>query len=154
MGIRLSDEEAWAKIESSHTGILTTLTRTGWPISLPTWFAVLDRRVYLRTPNKAKKLARIRNDDRGCFLVESGERWAELAAVMLSVKVSAVTDPEIDQAVASLLDTKYKGYRTSRSTMPEATKSHYSGATLLRLDPCGQPVTWDNSRLRLEPSPA
>ena len=39
MGVRLDDDEAWAELDAAHTGILTTLRRDGWPVSLPVWFA-------------------------------------------------------------------------------------------------------------------
>ncbi|MGH9137555.1 MAG: pyridoxamine 5'-phosphate oxidase family protein [Acidimicrobiales bacterium] len=44
MGVRLTDDEAWAFLENGHIGILTSLRRDGWPVSLPVWFVVLDRR--------------------------------------------------------------------------------------------------------------
>src|SRR5215469_7509606 len=55
MSIRLSEDEAWAELDRAHTGIFTTLTRDVWPISMPMWFAAVDRRIYLRPPSKSKK---------------------------------------------------------------------------------------------------
>ena len=72
MGIRLDEDEIRDFLEKGHTGILTTLLRDGFPVSLPTWFVADGGRLYLNTPAKTKKLARIRNDPRACFLVESG----------------------------------------------------------------------------------
>jgi hypothetical protein len=145
----MTDEEAWEVVHSAHTGIFTTLTATGWPVSLPIWFVVMDRNVYVRTPEKAKKLTRISHDDRGCFLVESGKRWAELAAVEMPVRASVIADESVESAAAGLFDQKYRSFRTSRRQLPDATKSHYSGTRLIRLEPSGKLVTWDNSRLRL-----
>lgn len=149
MGVRLSEDEGWAMIESSHTGIWTTLTRDGWPVTLPIWFTVVERCIYVRTPVGAKKTARVRRDDRGCFLVESGTRWDELAAVELPVRASVVTDPTVEEAVVAGLATKYRGYRTESTKLPSATKKHYGAATLIRLEPCGKMLSWDNSRIRL-----
>lgn len=149
MGVRLTDDEAWEMVESAHTGIFTSMTSAGWPVSLPIWFVVLERQIYLRTPEGAKKLARIGRDDRGCFLVERGERWAELAAVEMAVRGSLVTDPAVERSVTELFDLKYQAFRTSRQQMPDATKAHYSGTRLVRLAPAGKLITWDNSRLRL-----
>ena len=73
MGVRLGEEEAWAELEHAHTGILTTLRRDGRPVSLPVWFAALDRRIYVRTPAKTRKVEHVRNDPRATFLVERGE---------------------------------------------------------------------------------
>ena len=47
MGVRLSEEEAWAELGAAHTGILTTLRRDGRPVSLPVWFATVGRRIYV-----------------------------------------------------------------------------------------------------------
>src|SRR5215472_11720626 len=103
MSIRLSEEEAWAELERAHTGIFTTLQRSGWPISLPMWFAALDRHIYLRTPSQSKKLTRIKHDARGNFLVERGERWRELCAVMVRVEVKRIEPgAEFDLAAAAM----------------------------------------------------
>ncbi|HEX4530444.1 MAG TPA: pyridoxamine 5'-phosphate oxidase family protein [Acidimicrobiia bacterium] len=55
MGVRLSEDEAWAELDAAHTGILTTLRRDGWPVSLPVWFATIGRQIYVRTrPRRAR----------------------------------------------------------------------------------------------------
>src|SRR5690606_22581477 len=84
MSVRLSSDEAWDVLAHAHTGILTSLRRDGRPITLPVWFAVLERRIYVSGPATAKRHARVRRDPRVAFLVESGERWAELRAVHVS----------------------------------------------------------------------
>lgn len=150
MGVRLSEDEAWAELAGAHTGIFTSLRRDGWPVSLPTWFVVLERSIYMRTPDRAKKLERVRHDRRSCFLVERGEQWAELAAVQVYVMASTVDDQELETRVVAALGAKYRDFRTPSPQMPDATKAHYgSGSTVIRLDPCGEVITWDNSRLRL-----
>lgn len=151
MGVRMSEDEAWAFLEAGHTAILTTLRRDGWPVSLPLWYVVEDRVVYAATPARSKKVARIRNDDRGCLLVERGEAWVELAAVELPVRAT-ILDPgaEADR-VNTLMESKYEEFRPSRSRMPTATKKHYSGQAVIRLDPAGRLLSWDNTKLRLDP---
>lgn len=152
MAISMSDDEAWDFIEKRHTGIYTTLRRDGWPVALPLWFAVHDRRIYLGTPSQSMKLRRIAHDDRGSFLVESGERWAELAAVHLPVRAT-VLDPEVDadeaRQAGGLFAEKYARSRTSGESMPKATSKHYSSQRIIRLDPAGPPLSWDNARIRL-----
>ena len=149
MSIRLSEQEAWAELERAHTGIFTTLQRSGWPISLPMWFVALDRHIYLRTPAHSKKLARIRHDARGNFLVERGERWKELCAVMMRVEVERVeAGKEYDRALAALTR-KYGGFGESAGVLTEATRRAYADMVLLRLKPIGPAITWDNARIRL-----
>ncbi len=149
MGIRMSEEEAWAFLEAGHTAILTTLRRDGWPLSLPLWYVVDGRAIYVATPTRSMKVARIRNDDRACLLVEQGSRWEELAAVELPVRAAVMeTGPPADRIMA-LFDEKYAEHRPARSHMPDAASRHYSDQALIRLDPAGTPLTWDNSRMRL-----
>ena len=153
MSIRLSEEEAWAELERAHTGIFTTLQRNGWPISLPMWFVALDRHIYLRTPSQSKKLARIRHDARANFLVERGERWKELCAVMMRVEVQRLEPgEEYDRAVTALAR-KYGGFGESAGVLSEATRRAYADMVLLRLNPVGPALTWDNARIRLRAEP-
>lgn len=151
MGVRLTEDEAWQRLATSHTGIITTLRRDGWPISLPMWFSVVDRKIYMRTLAASKKALRIKRDQRACFMVESGEAWKDLAAVIVPVRATLI-DPDGDEAKRALaaIVTKYQGFGLPEKQLPEATKKHY-GATgaVIRLDPEGAMITWNNAKIRL-----
>ena len=148
--VRLSDDEAWAVIEAAHTGIFTSLRRDGWPISLPVWFAVHDRRVYVSGPARARRVGRVRRDERAAFLVESGERWAELVGVALTGRAGIVTEPDLLALVAEALDAKYSAFRTARADMPDGTRAHYEvEVATIELTPAARILSWDNSRLDL-----
>ena len=147
MSVRLSDDEAWAVIEGAHTGILTTLRKDGSPITLPVWFVVLDRMICMRTPARTKKVKRIRRDPRASFLVEAGERWAELEAVHLNGTVEIVDgDETLEKQIEQGLDEKYAAFRTPREEMSDAARAAYSDYAYLRLVPEGRMLTWDNRR--------
>ena len=62
MGVRLSEDEAWAELDTAHTGILTTLRHDGRPVSLPV--LVRDGRAHhLRAhPGEDRKVEHVRND--------------------------------------------------------------------------------------------
>lgn len=152
MGITLPEDEAWAFIERSHTGILTTLRMDGSPVALPVWFVTDDRRIHVGTPAGTRKLVRIHNDDRASFLVESGTAWVELAAVHLPVR-ARLLDPtsdadEVGRAGRSL-DDKYADFRPPTQRLPGAATRHYSSRAVIRLEPVGPAVSWDNARIRL-----
>jgi PPOX class probable F420-dependent enzyme len=145
--LRLTPEEAWQFLASAHTGILTTLRRDGWPVTLPVWFVVLDRTVCFAAPSRTRKVARLRNDSRASFLVETGEQWAQLQAVHVQGHVEVVDgEPEMAHIDEALTD-KYAAFRTDRSAMPAATQQHYAGRTFFRLRPEGKVLSWDNRRL-------
>ncbi|MFN8028446.1 MAG: pyridoxamine 5'-phosphate oxidase family protein [Acidimicrobiia bacterium] len=150
MGVLLSDDEAWGELERAHTGILTTMRRDGMPVTLPTWFVALDQRVYIRTPAKTRKVAHVQRDPRATFLVERGERWAELCAVMLYAQVTVHTEGPVTERVLAALEEKYRAFRTETTAMPDATRAHYGGSVaVLELTPTEPLVTWDNAKLRL-----
>lgn len=148
-GVRMTEDEAWDFIEQAHTGIFTTLRRDGVPIALPVWFATLDRRIYLVT--RGKKVQRVARDARSSFLVEAGERWAELQAVHLTGR-SSIIEPsaDLEQRIAEQMAFKYRSFRTAPTEMPTATKEHYAkaGATI-ELIPDERIVSWDNHHLGL-----
>ncbi len=154
MGVRLTEDEAWERLTTSHTGIITTLRRDGWPLSLPMWFAVVDRKIYMRTLAASKKALRIKRDQRACFMVESGEAWKDLAAVVVPVR-AALIDPDGEEAKRALtaIGAKYQGFGLPQKQVPEATRKHYgAGNVVIRLDPAGEMITWNNAKIRLKAS--
>jgi PPOX class probable F420-dependent enzyme len=148
MSIRLTDDEAWAAMTAAHTGILTTLRADGRPITLPTWFVVVDRTVCLRTPARSKKVTRVRRDPRASFLVERGEQWSSLFGVHVSGHVETVTDEAELATVHTALDEKYRDYRQATETLPESARQLYANFAVLRLVPDDRILTWDNKRMR------
>ncbi len=145
--VRLTADEAWEVIVSAHTAIFTSLRSDGVPIALPTWFVVEDGAIFITTPSRAKKVARVRHDPRTSFLVETGQKWAELRAVHLTC-TAEVLEGEIAEWANAKKNEKYAAYRTPREDMPEATKSRYEVEWVaIRLSPDERILSWDNSRL-------
>jgi nitroimidazol reductase NimA-like FMN-containing flavoprotein (pyridoxamine 5'-phosphate oxidase superfamily) len=148
VSVRMTQGEIWDFLTNGHTGILTTLRRDGVPVSMPIWYAVVDRVIYIGT--RGKKLVRIKHDARSSFLVETGERWAELRAVHLTGK-SEIIEPaaELAARVNAEMDRKYAAYRTAPRAMPEATRNTYAQAKrgLVRFTPDERILNWDNSKL-------
>jgi nitroimidazol reductase NimA-like FMN-containing flavoprotein (pyridoxamine 5'-phosphate oxidase superfamily) len=145
---RMTEEEVWAFVTDAHTGIMTTLRRDGVPISLPLWFACLDRTIYLQT--RGKKLQRIGNDSRASFLVESGERWADLKAVHLTGTAEAIEPgEELARRFRAELDRKYAAFRTPSEQMPAATAEFYAKEMrgFVRFTPDARALNWDNTKL-------
>jgi hypothetical protein len=146
----MTDDEAWQMLEQSVNGILTTLRRDGRPIALPIWFVALDRRIYIST--RGKKVVRARNDPRCSFLVEAGERWADLRAVHLECSVSVIEpDSELAARISEAIGAKYAAYRSRSAATPSATGERYAQASraILELVPQEKMLTWDNRHLGL-----
>jgi PPOX class probable F420-dependent enzyme len=151
MSVRLTDEEAWSRIEHAHTGILTTLRKDGSPATVPVWFVNLGRSIYIRTPSKSAKVGHVRRDERATFLIESGENWQDLSAVIVHGRATIVGDETERQAAETALAEKYAAYRPDSSRLPDASRRHYgSGSTVIRIDPAEDLITWDNRRIRMQ----
>ncbi len=151
MSVRLTPEEAWSVIEASHTGIFSSVRADGVPVALPVWFVALDRCIYMRTPARSKKVARVRRDPRSSFLVESGERWAELEAVHLTGQADVLLDEgEVASRVNELFTAKYDSFRTAPASMAADTRDHYAvSKAVIRFVPDDRIVSWDNRKLGL-----
>jgi PPOX class probable F420-dependent enzyme len=150
LSIRLGRDEAWRVLATSHTGILATLRADGVPIALPVWYVVLDEHIYVGTPAGTRKVARVRRDERVSFLVESGERWAELRGVHVTGAARVVEDPGLVTRAQAALDAKYSSYRTPRADMPEATRHNYEvPIAIIEIRPDERILSWDNKRLPL-----
>jgi hypothetical protein len=115
------------------------------------WFAAVDRAIYVRTPARTHKVEHVRRDPRATFLVERGERWAELCAVMVHADVTLLDAGEERDAAEAAISEKYASFRTEDAHLPDATRAHYAvESAVLKLTPVGRLVTWDNSKLRLQ----
>lgn len=137
-------------LAKAHTGIYTTLRADGVPITLPVWFVALDERIYVASPAHRKKVARVRKDPRVSFLVESGERWADLVGVHVTGRAQIVEDAERIAQVRDLLDAKYGSFRSKRSAMPEETRSQYeTEVVVMEIVPDDRILSFDNSRVEM-----
>lgn len=146
--VKLPVEEAWAGIEGSHTAIFTTMRGDGTPISLPVWFVVIDRIIFVTTSVGAKKVGRVRNNPRAAFVVESGQRWAELRAVHLTGRATVVDDDDLAGRVRAASKAKYDTYRIRPDAMPTPTLERYGRqAAVIRFAPDHRILSWDNSRM-------
>jgi len=147
-GVRLAPEEAWEMVTNSHTGIYTTLKKDGTPIALPVWYVVLDNIIWMSTPERSKKVTRIKNNSRSSFLVESGELWRELKAVHLTgtSDMPDVSD-ELAHRIREAMDVKYGAYRTKTSAMPDSAKATYAKSVTIRFAPDERIVSWSNAQI-------
>jgi Pyridoxamine 5'-phosphate oxidase len=147
--IRLSIDEAWEFVASARTGIMTTLRRDGMPIAMPLWYVAHERSIYVST--RGKKLVRLRNDPRASFLVETGEKWAELKAVHFTGRVDlAPVDPDLSKLLSRMSEEKYRAFRTPASQMPEsATRTYSTSMKWIRFIPDDRVLSWDNSRFQV-----
>src|SRR5437773_1877977 len=82
--IALTPEEQRRFLEESHTIILTSIDRRGYPHSVAMWYvADPDGTVVMTTFAKSQKAVNLRRDPRCGLLVESGRTYPELKGLLI-----------------------------------------------------------------------
>jgi PPOX class probable F420-dependent enzyme len=151
MGVQLDQGEIDDFLTNSHTLILATLRKSGAPFMTPLWYVYLDGSLFVRTRSRSPKVQHIRRDPRVCCLVEEGEKWVDLKAVIINCNAEIIEDdPDLEARVSQAMGEKYSAFRTSSKAMPSATKKHYStSSALIRMTPEPEGIrSWHNRKLR------
>ena len=150
MGIQLTREEVDDYLTNGHTVILATTRKSGEPFMTPLWYVYENGAVYLRTRAKSAKAKHIARDPRVCLMVESGERWVDLQAVIMNCDVEVVDDEAENRLIQEMLGEKYAAFRTEIRRAPKATKKHYAASSVVfKCTPReGEVRSWYNRKLR------
>jgi nitroimidazol reductase NimA-like FMN-containing flavoprotein (pyridoxamine 5'-phosphate oxidase superfamily) len=152
MGVRLTEEEQDAFLTQGHTLILSTVRQSGEPFMTPNWYVWMDGAFFMRTTAKAAKVKHIRRDPRVCCMVEQGERWVDLQAVIASCDADFVDDEALIARFLEAFERKYADFRFDRGAAPEATLKHYGGDWyVIRMTPReGEVRSWYNAKVRFK----
>jgi len=119
MNIRLTADGVWSMLEAQRVGVFTSLRRDDVPISLPVWYAPIDRRIYLHGPRRAKKFSRVRHNPHVAFLCETGEKSSELRAVHLTGVARVIEDEDVQARVTAAFDLRYADLRPPTADLPK-----------------------------------
>ena len=151
MGVKLTPEELDAFLDKGHTLIVATVRKSGEPFLVPVWYVWRDGAFWVGTPARSSKVAHIKRDPRVCCMVEEGEAWLDLKAVIMNCEASVVEDTGKIAEIEAAIDRKYEGFRMDRSKLPEATRNHYAtGRVILRFTPKpGELRSWYNRKIRM-----
>jgi nitroimidazol reductase NimA-like FMN-containing flavoprotein (pyridoxamine 5'-phosphate oxidase superfamily) len=152
MGVNLTEQELDDFLGSGHTLILSTLRKSGEPFTTPNWYLWMDGAFWMRTGAKSAKVQHIRRDPRVCCLVEDGEAWVDLRAVIANCQAEFVEDEALTARFNAGFNAKYAPFRRDNAVVPEATKRHYSGdRVLIRMTPRpGEVRSWYNRKIRMK----
>jgi PPOX class probable F420-dependent enzyme len=90
--IKMSEAEQLAFLDEEKTVIVTSFGPRGWPHSMPMWFVVRDREVWMWTYRTSQKVKNVERDPRATLLVEAGETYDQLRGVMIEAEAEVVDD--------------------------------------------------------------
>jgi nitroimidazol reductase NimA-like FMN-containing flavoprotein (pyridoxamine 5'-phosphate oxidase superfamily) len=150
MGVSLEPHEIDHYMQAQPRAILC-VTRPGRaPFAAPMWFAWIDRKVYMHTLLASKKVNYIREEPLVTCVVESGESYYQLKAVLLMGPCEVIDDQAVVRAEIQRMKEAKPLYDALRpQKLPPHLERHYAQPrALLRVTPHSI-TTWDFSKIRV-----
>jgi PPOX class probable F420-dependent enzyme len=145
--IALTAAEQRAYLEESHTIILTSLDRRGYPHSIAMWYVLdPDGTVAMTTFQKSQKVKNLERDPRCALLVESGRTYPELKGLL--IRGRATLDGDVDHVLDVLEHINAKYHQGSGPGVREALRGQASKRVVIRV-PAERVASWDHEKLGL-----
>ena len=143
--IALTREEQRQFLDESHTVILSTIDRRGYPHSVAMWYVVdPDGTVLMTTFAKSQKAVNLRRDSRCALLVESGRKYEDLKGVL--IRGRATLEPDTER-VLDLLERVHEKYnRGPAAGLRDAMRYQAAKRVLIRVRP-ERVSSWDHRKL-------
>lgn len=146
--IELTNSEIDEYLATSHTLIIVSNGRNGFPHPMPMWFyADAERICYCTTFAKSQKVQNWKRDPRASLLVESGDEYAELKGLVVYAQTEILEDQET--VTETLVNINAKG-RTLTDEQRERLRQSVGGTASKRVVLKFIPqrfISWDHSKL-------
>ena len=144
--IALTPEEQRRFLEASHTIILTSLDRQGYPHSVAMWYvADPDGTVLMTTFAKSQKAVNLRRDPRCALLLESGRTYPELKGLLVRGRAALDGDVEHVLDVLARVHAKYNAPGPADG-LREAMRGQARKRVVIRVRP-ERAASWDLAKL-------
>ena len=144
--IALAPEEQRRFLEASHTIILTSLDRQGYPHSVAMWYvADPDGTVLMTTFAKSQKAVNLRRDPRCALLLESGRTYPELKGLLVRGRAALDGDVEHVLDVLARVHAKYDAPGPADG-LREAMRGQARKRVVIRVRP-ERVASWDHAKL-------
>jgi PPOX class probable F420-dependent enzyme len=143
--IALTPAEQRDYLEGSHTCILTSLDRHGYPHSVAMWYVVEPNgTVAMTTFAKSQKAVNLRRDPRCAVLIESGRTYDELKGLLIRGRAALVDDTT---EVLDLLGRVHEKYNHGQAAeVRDALLAQARKRVLIRVRP-ERVSSWDHQKL-------
>jgi PPOX class probable F420-dependent enzyme len=143
--IALTPEEQRQYLEQSHTIILVSNDRRGYPHPVAMWYlAEPDGAVAMTTFRKSQKALNLRRDPRCSLLLESGRTYPELKGIIIRGRAEIDDDTE---RVLDLLEAVQRKYNPGQvEGLRDMLRGQASKRCLIRVRP-ERVSSWDHAKL-------
>ncbi|MCT2401569.1 pyridoxamine 5'-phosphate oxidase family protein [Novosphingobium mangrovi (ex Huang et al. 2023)] len=145
--VRMTPEETRAYQGGERRIILVTNGPEGLPHPVPMNYGLDDEgRVLITSFARSQKVCNLERDPRAALLVESGETYAELKAVILYADVEIVRGPEQVVALMRRIRAAEPLAGSLDAAMSEQVRASIAKRVVLRFTPF-RAVSWDHGKL-------
>jgi PPOX class probable F420-dependent enzyme len=144
--ISLTADEQRRYLEGSHTIILTSIDRRGYPHPVAMWYVVdADGTVVMTTFAKSQKALNLDREPRGALLIESGRTYEELKGLLIRGRATLERDEE---KVLDVLEKVHRKYGTPGpgGSLREAMRAQARKRVVIRVRP-ERTSSWDHRKL-------
>lgn len=144
--IELTPAERNEYLEKSHTIILTSLDRRGYPHPVAMWYVVApDGDILMTTFAKSQKTLNLQRDPRCALLIESGRTYPTLKGLLIRGRASI---DENTEHVLDVLETVQGKYNTGVPSegLRDAMRGQARKRVVVRIHP-EHVSSWDHQKL-------
>ena len=147
--IELNQEEIDAYMLSSPRGILCVSRENLAPLALPMWFGWIDGKVRMNTLLTSKKVEPIRRNPLVSFLVESGEAYFKLKALLVIGKCEIIENPDgAEKWMRQLQENKPLYKELIPPSWPPHLERHYARPHAALVITPASLTSWDFDKVR------
>lgn len=145
--LRMSDEEVWDFLADQKVMRLATVDPHGDPHVVPMWYAVIGRRLGMRSASDAQaKIGNLLRTGRFACVVDTGGAYSELRGVMLKGRAYEADDATASEIISGFGRRYYEGAEDlSKLPAPVQEKLSAMSFTYIVLEP-EKVVSWDNTK--------
>lgn len=145
--IRMTPEEVRAYLGAQRRIVVVTVGPDGMPHPMPMNYGLDDAgRVIMSTFRKSQKVRNLERDPRAALLVESGEGYSDLKAVILFADVEIVDDPAQVRALMNLMKASESLAGSMGEGRNEQVRASVAKRVVLRFTPF-RTISWDHAKL-------
>jgi PPOX class probable F420-dependent enzyme len=145
--IVLTDAELDQLLAGERVAVVSSNGPRGWPHSVPLWFVVRQREVWIWTYAKSQKVRNLERDPRATVLVETGHEYGELRGAMIEARAILHRDPETVLGFAEELTLRYaEGISTVEGEARAALAAQAPKRVAIQFEPV-RTASWDHGKL-------
>ena len=145
--IKLSDAEQAELLDSERIVVVSSLGPRGWPHSMPMWFTVRDREIWVWTYAKSQKARNLERDPRATLLLETGFEYVELRGIQIEAEAELIHDtPRVAEFGRELTLRYSEGIDSIEGDAAAALEAQAAKRVAIRFEPL-RTATWDHRKL-------